>query len=354
MKVFVAGHRGLVGAALCRRLAADGHGRVLTRTRAELDLRRQADTEAFFAAERPDVVFLAAGRVGGILPNSTRPADFIADNLAIALNVIEAAHRSGVAKLLNLGSSCIYPRLAPQPIREADFLSGPLEPTNQAYAVAKIAAIQLCASFNAQHGTRFLSLMPTNLYGPGDNYDLETAHVLPALIRKFTLAAGLAAGDADGVLRDLERRPPDAWASLTPAERGFRAAESLLAAFGVTAERVTLWGTGTPRREFLHVDDLARACVTVVDRFEPADTGLFLNVGTGEDHTIRELAERVREAAGFNGEIAFDASKPDGMPRKLLDVSRIRALGWAPRVPLEAGIRRTVAAYREEVAGCRP
>lgn len=346
LKVFVAGHRGLVGSAICRRLAACCPGRVVTRAKADLDLRRQADTEAFFAAERPDAVFLAAGRVGGILPNSTRPADFIADNLAIALHVLEAARRAGVAKLLNLGSSCIYPRLAPQPIREADFLSGPLEPTNQAYAVAKIAAIQLCESFNAQHGTRFLSLMPTNLYGPGDNYDLETAHVLPALIRKFVLAARLAAGDLEGVRRDLDRRPPAVWAALPPGGRTLEAATAVLADFGVDADRVTLWGSGAPRREFLHVDDLAQACVMVMDRLEPADTGMFLNVGTGQDHTIRELAEQVCEAAGFPGGIDFDASRPDGMPRKLLDVSRIRALGWAPRIALGEGIRRTVEEYR--------
>lgn len=302
--IYVAGHQGMVGRALVRALTARGYTNLVVRSRTELDLRDQAAVRRFFAAERPRYVFLAAARVGGILANSREPASFLADNLAIALNVIQAAHEFPADKLLNLGSSCIYPRLAPQPLREEYLLSGPLEPTNEAYAIAKIAAIKLCDSYRRQWGANFLSLMPTNLYGPNDNFDLETSHVLPALIRRCH-------------------------------EAKVRGARS-----------VTLWGSGNPRREFLHVDDLADACCFVMDRYDGEG---FLNVGTGVDLTIREAAALVAEVVGYEGEFEFDTSRPDGTPRKLLDVSRLEALGWRARIGLREGIADTYRWYREHV-----
>ncbi len=292
-RIFVAGHRGLVGGAIARRLRATGHANLLERTRAELDLCRQAEVERFFEAERPEVVFLAAAKVGGILANDTYPADFIRENLQIQTNVIDAAYRSGVRKLVFLGSSCIYPKLAAQPIREESLLEGALEPTNRAYAIAKIAGIEMVQAYRKQHGFRGICLQPTNLYGPGDNFDLQTSHVLPALLRKFH--------------------------------------EAKLAG----APTVTLWGTGTPRREFLHVDDLASACVHLAAHYDDAP---IVNVGVGEDISIRALAELVRDVVGYRGELVQDPSKPDGTPRKLLDVSRLRALGWSASIGLREGI----------------
>ncbi|HOB54382.1 MAG TPA: GDP-L-fucose synthase [Acidobacteriota bacterium] len=349
-KIYVAGHTGMVGSALVRRLEARGYRRIVGRTLAELDLRRQADVEALFAAERPAVVFLAAATVGGIVANSTRPAEFLYDNLLIAAHVIEAARRSGVKRLVNFGSSCIYPKHAPQPLREEHLLTGPLEPTNEAYAVAKIAALKLCAHYRAQYGCDFYSLMPTNLYGPNDTYDLVQSHVLPALVRKFHLAKLLAAGDLDGLRRDLARRPLAAGCRLpaAPAELPLAAIAAACAGHGVAAEAVTLWGTGTPRREFLHVNDLAAAAVHLAETASAEAVGDFINVGSGEDGTIAELAETVRGIVGFAGAIRYDASKPDGTPRKLLDVSRLRALGWAPAIPLAEGIRTVYRAYQGE------
>jgi len=297
-KVYVAGHRGLVGSAIVRRLKAGGYGNIITRTHAELDLTRQEEVEAFFAAERPEYVYLAAAKVGGIGANSTYPAEFIYENLAIALNVIEAARKYGAKKLLNLGSSCIYPKYAPQPIKEEYLLTGPLEPTNEAYAIAKISAIKLCKFYNQQYGTNFISLMPTNLYGPGDNYDLENSHVLPALIRKFHEAK-------------MKGGP------------------------------VILWGDGSPMREFLHSDDLADAAVFLMENKDAADIGEFVNIGTGEDLAIKDLAELVAKIVGYTGEIIWDTSKPNGTPRKLLDVSKLTALGWKYKIKLEEGIRST-------------
>ncbi len=299
-KIFVAGHRGLVGSAIARALSAAGYGNVVTRTKSELDLRRQDAVERFFEAERPDYVFLAAAKVGGILANDSRPADFVRDNLQIQTNVIDAATRSPVKKLLFLGSSCIYPKHAPQPMPESCLLTGPLEPTNEAYAVAKIAGIQMVKQFRRQYGFRGISLMPTNLYGPGDNFDLQSSHVLPALMRKFHEAK------VGG------------------------------------AREVVVWGTGQPRREFLHVDDLAEACLFLMEHY---DDESIVNVGVGEDLSIRELAELVKQVVGFEGELRFDASKPDGTPRKLLDVSRLHALGWRARIPLRQGIEQTYAWY---------
>lgn len=304
-RIYVAGHRGLVGSAVLRRLRAAGYENLLYRTRDELDLTDPRAVEDFFAAEKPEYVFLAAAKVGGILANATYPADFLRDNLAIELNVIEAAYRHGVEKLLFLGSSCIYPKFAPQPIKEEHLLTGALEPTNQAYAIAKIAGIELCKAYNAQHGTDFISAMPTNLYGPGDNFDLETSHVLPALIRKFHEAK--------------QNEEPT----------------------------VTVWGTGTPRREFLHVDDLADACLYLMRAYSGDEP---INVGVGEDVSIAELADVVREAVGYEGEIFYDTTKPDGTPRKLLDVGRLHELGWQAKIPLREGIEQTYAWYLDTLA----
>jgi len=300
-KIYVAGHRGLVGSAIVRRLEAGGYENLVTRSHAELDLTRQAEVEAFFATERPDYVFLSAAKVGGIGANSAYPADFIYVNLAIGLNVIDSAYKYGARKLLNLGSSCIYPKLAPQPMKEESLLSGPLEQTNEGYALAKISAIRLCKHYNDQYGTNFISAMPTNMYGPGDNYDSEGSHVLPGMIRKFH-EAKLAGRD------------------------------------------VTLWGDGSPLREFLHADDCADALVLLMEKYDYADLGEFINLGSGSELTIRELAEKVGRAVGFEGRIAWDRSKPNGTPRKLMDDSRLFALGWRPRVGLDEGI---AAAYED-------
>ncbi len=304
-RVYVAGHRGLVGSAIVRRLVAGGYRNLLTAAREELDLRDPAAVGAWFASRRPDYAFVAAGTVGGILANSTRPAEFIYDNLMIHGALVEAARAAGVKKLLYLGSSCIYPRDCPQPIREEYLLTGPLESTNAPYAIAKIAGIELCRSYRRQYGCNFISAMPTNLYGPGDNFDLRSSHVVPALIRKFHEAS--------------VRGEPE----------------------------VTIWGTGTPRREFLHVDDLADACVFLMDRW---DDEMHVNVGAGEDLSIRELAELIRELVYPEGKIVFDPARPDGTPQKLLDVSRLRELGWRPRLTLRAGLEKTYAWYRENGA----
>jgi GDP-L-fucose synthase len=301
-RIFVAGHRGLVGSAICRRLREAGYDNLILRTRQELDLRDATLVRSFFEAERPQYVFLAAARVGGILANSSRPAEFIYDNLAIQTSVLEAAWRSGVSKLQFLGSSCVYPRLAPQPIKEEYLLTGPLEPTNEWYAVAKIAGIKMAQAYRQQYGFRAISLMPTNTFGPEDNFDLASSHVLPALMRKFH----------DAKVQD--------------------------------APEVVIWGTGSPRREFLHVDDLADAALFLMLHYD--EEGI-VNVGAGEDITIRELAEMIAGVVGYRGRLSFDASKPDGMPRKLLDVSRLTAFGWRPRIPLRDGIVRTYRWYQD-------
>ena len=302
--IYIAGHRGLVGSALCRRLRAAGYENLLTATRHQLDLRDQAAVNCWFRDNRPQFVLLVAGTVGGILANSTRPAEFIYDNLMIHATTVHAAHLFGVKRLLYLGSSCIYPRESPQPIPEQALLTGPLEPTNEAYAVAKIAGIKLCQAYRRQYGCDFISAMPTNLYGPHDNFNLESSHVLPALIRKFHEAK-------------------------------------------VRGEReVVVWGTGSPRREFLHVDDLADACLFIMRHY---DSEGHINVGTGEDLTIRELAEAVREIVAPEVELEFDSSKPDGMPRKLLDIHRLRALGWRHRIGLRKGIALTYAWFVENL-----
>ena len=301
-RVFVAGHRGLVGAAIVRRLEAEGFSQLIRRTHSELDLCSQEAVNAFFATERPDYVFLAAARVGGIHANSSYPAEFIRDNLQIQTNVIDAAWRNGATKLLFLGSSCIYPKLAPQPMREDCLLTGPLEPTNEWYAIAKIAGIKTCQAYRRQHAFDAISAMPTNLYGPGDNFSLENSHVLPALIRKFHEAK------VNG------------------------------------AREIVVWGTGSPRREFLYVDDLADAVVFLMRNY--SGEGL-VNVGCGQDQTILELAGEVARVVGFEGALRFDTSRPDGTPRKLLDVSRLSAMGWKPQVPLREGLQRTYRWFLE-------
>jgi GDP-L-fucose synthase len=344
--VYVAGHQGLVGSALLRLLQAQGYRNLLTRTPAELDLTRQEPVERFFASQRPAYVFLAAARVGGIGANASLPAQFIYDNLAIALNVIHAAWRHGARRLLNLGSSCIYPRLAPQPLKEEYLLSGPLEPTNEAYAVAKIAAIRLCRHYNQQYGTSFFSLMPTNLYGPNDNFDLQSAHVLPALLRKLHLAALLERGDFRGIRADLNRRARPGGGP-APAEEPDGETARRLEGYGILPGQVTLWGTGRPLREFLHVDDLAEACLLLMRR-PGLPAGDFLNAGSGHELAIAELAELVRGIVGYEGRILFDPARPDGTPRKLLDSSRLRELGWSPRLDLPEGIARTYRWYNGE------
>jgi len=307
-KVFVAGHRGLVGSALVRDLRQQGYTNIVTRSHAELELEDADAVMSFFKRERPGVVYLAAARVGGILANSTYPADFIRSNLSIQLNIVEACYKLGTRKMMMLGSSCIYPKHAQQPMTESELLAGPLEPTNEPYAVAKIAGIKLCQAYNTQYGTNFVSVMPTNLYGPGDNFDLKNSHVLPALIRRFH----------------------EAKVTNTPA--------------------VVVWGTGGARREFLHVDDMARACVHLMQTYDSSE---IINIGSGEDITIAQVAGLVKQVVGYDGALEFDHSKPDGSPRKLLDVTRLLATGWRPTIPLERGVRETYAWYLEHVASAR-
>ena len=343
-KIYVAGHTGLVGSAIVRRLRALGYHRIVTRTSSELDLRNQQNVEDFFSSEKPEYVFLAAARVGGILANSTYKADFIYDNIQISTNVIGASYRRGVRKLLNLGSSCIYPKMASQPIKEEYLLTGPLEETNEPYAVAKIAAIKLCRYFNEQYGTNFISVMPTNLYGPYDNFNLETSHVLPALIRKFHLAALLRAKLYDEIRKDLKKRPLGFAGVIEGAPTTTTFIQSLNE-LGITDGAVRVWGSGQPRREFLHVDDLAEACVYLMQKFDYAQIGELVNIGVGEDLTIKELSSIIMRVVGFEGNIEFDASKPDGVPRKLLDISRLTSLGWTPRIALDRGIEQTFEWY---------
>jgi GDP-L-fucose synthase len=309
-RIYVAGHRGLVGSAILRKLQSERYSNLVLRSHKELDLMRQAEVEAFFKSEKPEYVFLAAAKVGGILANNTYPAEFIYQNLSIESNVIHSAYSAGVKKLLFLGSSCIYPRECPQPMKEEYLLSGKLEPTNEPYAIAKIAGIRMCQSYNMQYGTKFVSVMPTNVYGPGDNFDLKTSHALPALIRKFHEAKISDKGQA-------------------------RSNQKI----------VTIWGTGTPRREFLFVDDLADACVFVMNNYDGSE---IVNIGVGKDISIRELAELIKEIVGFEGSIRYDSSKPDGTLRKLLDVSKLHSLGWKSRTSLREGIEKTYKWYVEE------
>lgn len=356
-KIYVPGHTGLVGSAIFRRLQSNGYTNLITRTHAELDLLRQPDVESFFDEERPEYVFFAAAKVGGIWANNTYPAEFIHTNLTIQTSVLHSAWKTGVKRLLFLGSSCIYPRDCPQPMKEGYLLTGPLEPTNQPYAVAKIAGIIQCESYNRQYGTRFLSVMPTNLYGPNDNYDLENSHVLAALIRKFHLAKLAEKGDLEGIKRDESCHGPiphdiRVALGLTPLTSNLQPPTLNLKP---RPPKVVLWGTGTPRREFLHVDDLADACVFLMTLEEDPFDSLFtvhhlplLNIGCGKDQTIEELATLVAECVGYEGEVIWDQTRPDGTPRKLLDVSRITKLGWAPKISLEKGIQHAYQDYLDK------
>ncbi len=307
-KIYVAGHRGLAGSAILRRLEAGGYRNIVTRTHAELELTDQRAVNNFLGSEKPGCIFLAAGKVGGIYANNTYPAEFIYQNLMVETNVIQSAYECQVKKLMFLGSSCIYPRHAPQPMKEEHLLTGKLEPTNEPYAIAKIAGIKMCAAYNRQYGTNFISVMPTNLYGPGDNYDPKNSHVLPALIRRMHEAKA-------------QEQP-----------------------------EVVIWGTGSPRREFLYSDDLADACVFLMERYNAADIGEFINIGVGREITIRELAELIADVTGFTGRLTFDASKPDGTPRKLLDVGRMRALGWEAKTGFLEGVRQ---AYEDFLRSAR-
>lgn len=306
-KIYVAGHRGLVGSALRRRLESQGYSNLIFRTHRELDLTNQQAVNEFFEHEKPEYVFLAAAKVGGILANSTYPAEFIYENLMIEANIIHASYKYCVKKLLFLGSSCIYPKMAPQPLREEYLLTGPLEETNEAYAIAKIAGIRICKHYNKQYGTNFISVMPTNLYGPNDNFDLETSHVMPALIRKFHEAK-------------VNNEP-----------------------------EVIVWGTGKPLREFLHVDDMADACVYLMENLSTDDIGEFVNIGVGKDITIGELAVLIKEIIGFEGKIKYDTSKPDGTPQKRLDITKLNSLGWKAKVSFRNGIEQTYEWYKSQI-----
>lgn len=351
-KIYIAGHRGLVGSAIVRKLLADGHSpeSLILRTHKELDLTNQAAVDAFFAEEKPEYVFLAAAKVGGIVANNSYPAEFIQQNLAIQTHVIDAAYRNGVKRLLFLGSSCIYPRDCPQPIKEEYLLTGPLEPTNRAYALAKIAGIEMCWSYNRQYGTQYMAVMPTNLYGPGDNYDLEKSHVIPALIRKCHLAKLVTAGDLNGIAEDELRHGliPDEFLSQLGLERVAVGNSPVNQQFRITnsAPKVQVWGTGTPRREFLYSEDMADACVHLMklegDAFQSLITSHesppLINIGCGKDMTIRELADIVAKVVGFEGGFYFDGTKPDGTPKKLLDVSMMLELGWNPKIDMRLGL----------------
>ncbi len=342
-KIYVAGHRGLVGSALVRKLEKEGFTNIISKTHSELDLCSQLEVEKFFDKEQPECVFLAAAKVGGILANNSYRAEFIYENLMIASNVIHAAWKYKVKKLLFLGSSCIYPRNAAQPMDEKVLLTSELEYTNEPYAIAKIAGIKLCESYNLQYGTNFLSVMPTNLYGPNDNYDLETSHVLPAMVRKFHLAKLLDEGNKAEIVKNLECATWDE-------------ASKLLEKHGISKGRITLWGTGAPKREFLHVDDLASACLHMMEKVEfkhlskckKEIRNTHLNIGTGIDLSINELAETIKEIVGYSGEINWDTTKPDGTPRKLLNIDEVLKVGWRATISLAEGIQKVYSEYLGE------
>ncbi len=372
-KIYVAGHTGLVGSAIVRKLKEKGYTNLVFTPHSQYDLRNQQQVKEFFERERPEYVFLAAAKVGGIWANNVYRAQFIYDNLMIEANVIHYAYEYGVKKLMFLGSSCIYPKFAPQPMKEEHLLTGILEYTNEPYAIAKITGIKLVESYNLQYGTNFLSVMPTNLYGENDNYDLEKSHVLPALIRKFHLGKLLKAGDFDGLRQDLKRLPIEGVDHTATDEQ----ITGILAKYGIAREGddvfVTLWGTGSPRREFLHSDDMADATVFLMERLDFYDIlrnefgvkelkfplvgyevrNTHINIGVGEDLTIKELAELVKKIVGFDGQIRWDTSKPDGTPRKLLDVSKLFGYGWRPKISLEQGIKMSYQTYLEGKAKSR-
>ncbi|MEA4937946.1 MAG: GDP-L-fucose synthase [Paludibacter sp.] len=350
-KIYIAGHLGMVGSAIKRNLEAKGFTNFVTRSQAELNLLIEEEVARFFAEEKPEYVVLAAAKVGGIVANSTYRAQFIYENLMIQNHVIHQSYLHGVKKLLFLGSSCIYPRLAPQPIKEEYLLTGLLEPTNEPYAIAKIAGIKMCEAYHDQYGCNFISIMPTNLYGQNDNYDLEKSHVLPALIRKMILGKYLAENNMEAVRSDLNRRPVEGITGNDSEE----AIKQILLKYGIGQQdgkvSVTLWGTGSPMREFLHVDDMADASVYLLMHYDAPDTlPSHVNAGCGEDISIKELAGLVKKIVDYPGEIIWDSTRPDGTPRKLLDVSKLKSLGWQPTVSLLEGIQRVVGIYRENKA----
>ncbi len=343
-RIFIAGHRGMVGSAIFRLLSARGYSSLLTASRSELNLIDQRATFEYFEKHRPEYVFLAAARVGGIHANNTYRAEFFYENMMIAANVIEAAHRSGSTKLINLGSSCIYPKLAPQPLVENVLLSGSLESTNEAYAIAKIAAVKMCSYYNHQYGTQFVSLMPTNLYGPNDNYNLDSSHVLPALIRKFVLARYLHEGRLEAVRANIQHES----LGFNSEKLHLDNDDDLIQALsqrGIGADQVSLWGSGKVFREFLHADDLADAALYFMNSVTAEQAGEIVNIGTGRDGTIRELADAIASIVGFKGSISYDSSKPDGTPRKLLDVSKAGGLGWSAKINLHDGLSSVIKEY---------
>jgi len=355
-RIYIAGHNGMVGSAILRRLKSEGYKHIITRNHAELDLTEQKEVRDFFQNEKINAVILAAAKVGGILANNTYPAEFIYQNLVIQANVIHEAYRVGVERLLFLGSSCIYPKHAPQPMREESLLTGYLEPTNEPYAIAKIAGIKMCESYNRQYGTKYRSVMPTNLYGPNDNFDLESSHVLPAMIRKFHLAKLAVNADWDAIKKDEARFgpiPTDIYDSLSALSK------SRTPYANNAPAAVQLWGSGSPKREFLHVDDMASACkfdkikLLPLEAQAPETNGQpiisHINIGTGKDKMIKELAEIVKFTIDYAGEVVWDLKKPDGMPRKLLDVSRLNHLGWKPKINLRDGIYNTYQWYKDQL-----
>jgi len=359
-KIYVAGGTGLAGSAIINKLSESGYNNIISSYNSRkplsssgsgsikwhrLDLTNQSAVDNFFNEEKPEYVYLCAAKVGGILANSTYKAEFIYDNLAIALNVINSSYKTGVKKLLNLGSSCIYPKLAPQPMKEEYLLTGSLEPTNEPYSIAKIAAIKLCRYYNEQYGTDCISVMPTNLYGPKDNYNLETAHVLPALMRKFHLAKLLINNDFTEIKKDIKKYPIGFSLDRKINFEDEKSIESALNQVGVYKQRVLLWGSGEPFREFMYVDDFATACVFLMKKCSYKEIGEFINIGTGKDIKLKDLAVLIKKITGYSGDIKHDTSKPDGMPKKLLDVSKINNLGWQAEIGLEEGIRRVYERY---------
>jgi len=344
-KIYIAGHRGLVGSALLRKFQKEGFENIVTRTHSELDLRNQAEVEKFFAEEKPEYVVLSAAKVGGIMANMTYPAQFIYDNLMISTNIIHFSYKYGVKKLLNLGSSCIYPKMAPQPIKESDLLTSPLETTNEAYALAKIAAIKTCRYYNQEYGTNFISGMPTNQYGINDNFNMETAHLLPMIMRRFHLAKLLRQGNFEAIKKDLGMFKLgyglDEKLDLTDNKN----IEQILAEVGAFPDKAVLWGDGSVYRELMNSDDLADSCFYLLNNKDYSETGEFVNITGGTDIVLRDLFEIIKETVGFDGKIVYDTSKPNGTPRKLMDDTKIKSLGWQPKISLEDGIKQTYDWY---------
>ncbi len=342
-KIYIAGHKGLVGSAFIKKLKNSGYNNIITKTHLELDLTRQEEVEKFFEKEKPEYVFLAAAKVGGIYANNTYKAEFIYQNIMIAANVINAAYKFGVKKLLNLGSSCIYPRDSKQPIKEEYLLTGSLESTNEPYAIAKIAAIKLCRYYNEQYGTNFISVMPTNLYGPEDNFDFENSHVLPALLRRIYLGKLLMENNFDKIKKNLDFHEKTTRYSESSKKEIINKLEKHL----IYKDRVAIWGTGTPYREFLYSDDLADACFFLMEKYDAKEIGEIINIGTGKDLTIKDLAILIKKITEYIGELVFDSSKLDGTPRKLMDVSKLHSLGWKDKVSLEEGIKEVLKKLKE-------